>query len=93
MLTGAQLCFEVPKSLEELKKEELKKGSLQRQIWIEIRQRHSKGNTTEKLSDGQNSQGKFTLQLSKCVSDILLHFKVLKLNVFGKHNNDICFLF
>ncbi len=32
MLTGAQLCFEVPTSLEELKKEELKKGSLQRQI-------------------------------------------------------------
>ncbi len=94
MLTGAQLCFEVYKSLEELKKEELKKGSLQRQIWIEIRQRHSKGNTTEKFSDGQNSQGKFTLQLPiTCASDILLHFKTLKLNVFGKHNNDICYFF
>lgn len=32
MLTGAQLCFEVCTSLEELKKEKLKKGSLQSQI-------------------------------------------------------------
>lgn len=31
--------------------------------------------------------------ISKCASDILLHFKVLKLNVFGKHYNDICIYF